>query len=177
MRLMTEAETKAMLRSLPAEPTLHRPNSEIQLPAGRLEFALGGLEPALKASVSGEAPSARRDFKNGGMGARHGAAKIRRVVAGKDLPLNVPIDPTPCALNRIRSTRFRAPRPADRRRPGGCRKNCACRRNHSLAILNCRLLFIAGDAIKVRGPQRTDPARLECHRPGLRLVMANGRPA
>jgi len=154
MRSMTEAETKeAMLRSLPTGTDLtivELPKTNV--PAGRLEFALAGLEPASKGTRLWRGSVRYGETLKMPVWAR---VTVQRryvaVVAGKDLPLNVPIDPSSLRLEAI-SVPLDSERLAQRiedvlgRVP---KKPVHAGETIPLAILNLPPVVHRGDAIKV----------------------------
>jgi flagella basal body P-ring formation protein FlgA len=154
MRSMTEVETKeAMLRSLPAGTELtivELPKSSV--PAGRLEFALGGLEPAVNGARLWRGSVRYGETLKMPVWARVTVErKYVAVVAGKDLPLNVPIDPNSLRLETV-SVPLDSERIAERiedvlgRVP---KKPVHAGEPIPLAILNLPPVVHRGDAIRV----------------------------
>jgi len=166
MRAMNEAETKeAMLRSLPAGADLTIVElSQSSVPAGRLEFALAGLEPMSPASHG--ARLWRGSVRYGETLRMPVWARVtvqRRTVAvvtGKDLPLNVPIDASVLRLETV-AIPLDSERVAERiedvlgRVP---KKPVHAGETIPLAILNFPPVVHRGDAIKVE--VRSGAARL-----------------
>jgi len=154
MRPMTEAETKeAMLRSLPAGTELtivELPKTNV--PAGRLEFLLAGLERSANGARLWHGSARYGETLRMPIWARVTVErKYVAVVAGKDLPLNVPIDPNSLRMETV-SVPLDSERLAERiedvlgRVP---KKSVHAGEPIPLAILNLPPVVHRGDAIKV----------------------------